>query len=321
MPPTDLNTLTLPDLYRELSERVAGGGLVRRLLELARDEDLGPGGEPGDLTGTLTLGDAGELATTVAAREPAVVAGLAVVPELLELFAPRCTWTEHIPDGNSVETGTTLGALRGPGEEVVRVERPLLNLVGRLCGIATRARAFVDRVGERSADRGGRCMVLDTRKTTPGLRVLEKYAVRCGGAFCHRLGLYDAVLIKDNHLAGLDPEGVARRVTETATAARERFSDTLRFVEVEVDTLAQLDAVLSVAPGLVDHVLLDNMPPKTMREAATRRDVAGSAIRLEASGGITLETVRAAAESGVERVSVGSLTHGATSVDVGLDAR
>jgi len=171
---------------------------------------------------------------------------------------------------------------------------------------------------------GGGCAakLLDTRKTTPGLRVLEKYAVRCGGGFCHRLGLHDAVLIKDNHLAGLTPTEVAARVGEAAErAAKLRAGGAkINFFEVEVDTLEQFDALLTLPAGKIDFVLLDNMPPAMLAQAVAKRDAAGLPILLEASGGVNLESIGEIAKSGVDRISVGGLTHQAVSIDIGLDA-
>ena len=180
---------------------------------------------------------------------------------------------------------------------------------------ATRTAAFV-----RTTE-GTRAHILDTRKTTPGLRVLEKYAVRCGGGLCHRLGLHDAVLIKDNHVAGLDLDGFQARIGEAcAHAAGEREAGRLRFVEVEVDTPEQFERALAIEPGLIDFVLLDNFSTEQLTAAVARRDGAGSAIRLEASGGVTLETAGPITRTGVDRISVGGLTHHAVSLDVGLDA-
>ena len=165
---------------------------------------------------------------------------------------------------------------------------------------------------------GTGAVICDTRKTTPGWRPLEKYAVRCGGGTLHRLSLADAALYKDNHLAGLPP---GRWAQTLATAIRSvRSEHELRFVEVEVDTTEQLEAVFDLPAGLVDIALLDNMTPETLRAMVARRDAAAPHLQLEASGGVTLDTVRTIAESGVDRISVGALTHSATSLDVGLEA-
>jgi len=305
-PQTDLDTLPLAGLYAALA---ADGG-VRRLFELARDEDLGP--EGADLTAHACFPDDAPMTATVRAREAGVVAGLAAVPDLIEAFtgvAPGVRAEAIVEDGSPIDRGDALLRLEGPASSVVVVERPLLNTLGRLSGIATLTRRF--------ADLARPATVYDTRKTTPGWRALEKYAVRCGGGGTHRLGLHDAALIKDNHLASV-PDGDLIGWLEAA-CARARASGP-RFVMVEVDRLAQLDAALACEAGLIDYVLLDNFGVDDLRDAVRRRDAAGSGIRLEASGGITLETVADIAATGVERLSVGALTHQATSLDLGLDA-
>jgi nicotinate-nucleotide pyrophosphorylase (carboxylating) len=162
-----------------------------------------------------------------------------------------------------------------------------------------------------------RARLYDTRKTTPGLRVLEKYAVRCGGGMCHRIGLFDAVLIKDNHIVGVGLDRLAAVVAEASRRARDERE--VSFVEVEVESLAQLERVLGLGPGIVDIVLLDNMGLDDLRRAVAMRDASASKPALEASGGVRLDTVRAIAETGVERISAGTLTHGATWLDVAMD--
>jgi len=305
--PNDPNARSLPQLY----ELLASGGLVRRLLELARDEDLG---QAGDLTADAALAEAESLEARLNTRQPCNVAGLAAVPDLLEVFGGGVSWQPLRQDGEQAPAGTTLGVLLGPARSVVTVERTLLNLVGRLCGVATRTAEFIAEARLGSQD----VCILDTRKTTPGLRVLEKYAVRCGGGDCHRLGLHDAVLVKDNHLAGVPDEQLGAHITGLVERARAGAAPW--FVEIEVDRIEQLLAILKLPAGAVDYVLLDNMPPDVLTNAVALRDAAGSSIGLEASGGVSLETVRAIAASGVDRISVGSLTHGAVSIDVGLDA-
>jgi nicotinate-nucleotide pyrophosphorylase (carboxylating) len=195
----------------------------------------------------------------------------------------------------------------------------------RLSGVATRTAAFV----KAAAAGGGKAGIYDTRKTTPGLRLLEKYAVRCGGGFCHRLGLYDAVLIKDNHVAAMRAQqpdaSLADLVKDAAKRARmEALKEGLRFVMLEVDSIDQFRQVLEggacgIADDKVNIVLLDNMTPEELLQAASIRDAAKVRVELEASGGVTLETVGAIAATGVDRVSTGSLTHGAVWVDFGLD--
>ncbi len=305
---TDLNALSLPELFGALCADL--GPLVRAMHR----EDLGPDGV--DLTSLATVDEGARLEAVIAAREGGVVCGLAAAPAVLGVFAPGARFEPSARDGDRVEAGRVVARLSGPARELLAAERSLLNLIGRLSGVATRAAAFVGAMGE-----GARARLYDTRKTTPGLRGPEKYAVRCGGGFCHRIGLHDAVLIKDNHLAGLTARQVGERVREAALRARamREAGRQVRFVEVEVDSLGQLEAVLGVEAGLVDLVLLDNMPPATLHEAVCRRDAAGSRIELEASGGVTLETIRDIAATGVERISTGSITHHAVWLDVGMD--
>lgn len=309
----DLNALALADLFAVLDEN----GLIERLMELMRDEDLGP--QRVDVTGRAARAvretTAPALVTEVRTREGAVVCGLAVLPELLRVFGPDVGCETLADDGERVDPGDAVTRLEGPAEQMHALERPLLNILGRLSGVATRTSAFVRATRERNSN----TQVLDTRKTTPGLRVLEKYAVRCGGGHCHRLGLHDAVLLKDNHLAGVPTDELAAFVAQVRTyASREQ---PLRFVEVEVDTLEQLDALLALDEGVVDVVLLDNMGPETLTRALAMRGATGARTPLfEASGGVTLETIGAIAATGVDRISVGAITHGATWSDFGLDA-
>jgi nicotinate-nucleotide pyrophosphorylase (carboxylating) len=340
----DRDAEPLESLWQEL----AGTGLPRRLFELARDEDLGgwagPGAAPGaglalglsagfpigrggDLTSRVAgLADgggqaAGALRTLVRAREPGVVAGLAACPLLAEVFGGRVSVELLAHDGDAVGADAAVARLVGPAGAVLALERTLLNLLGRLSGVATRTARFVAEV------RGTGASIYDTRKTTPGLRVLEKYAVRCGGGRSHRLGLYDAVLIKDNHVAGLDVDGFAERVRTAAEAAADlRLADPgrVKFVMVEVDSIEQLKKVLGMEEHLFDIVLLDNFvrggDVGRLREAVTLRAAVGSAVAYEASGGVRLENVRTIAETGVERISIGGLTHQAVGMDFGLDA-
>lgn len=315
----DLNALPLRALFLELSR----DGALRRLLELARDEDLGPLGSPtGDITGAAWGGGDQPARARLVARSGGVIAGLEAAPILLELFAPSCRLTPLMRDGEAAAAGATLALLDGPLGEALALERTLLNLLGRLSGVATMTARFV-RAIELEAP-GSKARVCDTRKTTPGMRALEKYAVRCGGGHLHRLGLHDAVLIKDNHIAALSsanarlsPARLAERVAEAS--ARARALRPLRFVEVEVDSLEQLAPLLELPAGVVDFILLDNMPPPTLRDAVALRAEAGAVTLLEASGGVSLETIGAVARSGVDRISVGAMTHSAPALDVAID--
>lgn len=303
---TDPNTLALADLWETLER----DRRVEALLRLARDEDLG---DAGDLTAIAMRSATRVARAEVRAREPMTVSGLAAIPLLTRVFGTTVRVAAGVADGGRAGAGQTLATLEGDLAQIVALERTLLNLVGRLSGVATLTSRYVDAVG------GTRARILDTRKTTPGMRLFEKYAVRCGGGSSHRLGLYDAVLVKDNHIAPIALDDLAG---ELARASREiRAARSVLFFEVEVDTLAQLERVLSVEAGLIDIVLLDNMAPETLREAVRLRDATAPGVLLEASGGVRLDTVRAIAETGVDRISVGGLTHSAVSVDVGLDIR
>ncbi len=322
----DLNALELDEVYAELN----AGCLVRRLLELARDEDLAGSAdadwELGDLTSRSLVPGYVRGHARVAFRQAGIVSGLAALDELLLVFKADVDVEIAIPDGAAARAGDTVATLTGDMRSVLRVERTLLNLISRLCGIATRSAMFV----AAAKAGGGRAGVFDTRKTTPGLRTLEKYAVRCGGAQLHRIGLYDGVMIKDNHLASLrglsgaaGMEGLIAEVKGAARKARQEAPRAgLRFVELEVDSLEQLGAVLDAGGCGVDIVLLDNMTPDQLRAGVKMRDDASERtgpIELEASGGVTLETIGEIAATGVERVSTGSMTHGAVWLDVGLD--
>ncbi len=280
-----------------------------RLLRLAIDEDLGP---DGDWTTRALVGEDVMGRADVVARRPGVVAGIAGVEMTLREIEPRLNWLPDVDDGRSVESGERIGRIEGPARGMLTAERIVLNLLGHLSGIATLTRRFVDAVAETDA------RIYDTRKTTPGWRRLEKYAVRCGGGRNHRTGLFEAVLIKDNHLA-LGSRSLAAAAAYSPAGAVTRARQFIRedmIVEVEVDTLDQLDDVLPAGP---DIVLLDNMSPVELREAVSRRDASASSVELEASGGVSLETVRRLALSGVDRISVGALTHSAACLDIGLD--
>ncbi|MGQ0627813.1 MAG: carboxylating nicotinate-nucleotide diphosphorylase [Phycisphaerales bacterium] len=313
----DLNALALPDLYAHLRS----SGLVTRLFELARDEDLAPeGGERacarGDVTSLATVASETRRTTArVVARRAGTIAGLAAVDDLLHAFRADVDFTPAAHDGQTAAPGQTLGTLKGNQRAILGLERTLLNTLGRLSGIATHTAEFAALVA------GTPAAVFDTRKTTPGLRVLEKYAVRCGGGRCHRLGLFDAALIKDNHLSGVPLADLARFVRRAVSRALDEAGPGgLRFVEVEVDTLDQFRAILEGGGCGAGIILLDNMHPAELRQAVALRQAAGLRIELEASGGITRENLRAVAETGVDRISLGTLTHGATWLDLGLDA-
>jgi nicotinate-nucleotide pyrophosphorylase (carboxylating) len=288
-----------------------------RLVSLAVEEDVSV---IGDLTSLALIPDGVFGGASVVIREDAVVAGLLAIPTLVKSIDKSLTWEvetkSKISDGQFVQKGACLGRVIGLVRGILMAERPLLNLVGRLIGVATLTRRYVEAISNTSAK------IYDTRKTTLGWRRLEKYAVRCGGGQNHRTGLFDAVLIKDNHLA-FGQEKTIYDPAEAVIKARDylqiRFGQeaaSCKIVEVEVDNLEQFVQVLAVEP---DVVLLDNMTPEKLKQAVQMRNRAGVKVELEASGGVKLTTVKAIADSGVERISVGALTHSAISIDVGLD--
>jgi nicotinate-nucleotide pyrophosphorylase (carboxylating) len=276
----------------------------RVLVALALAEDLGT---EGDLTSQAVIPADRQGKAALAARTPGVLAGLPAVEMVLEGVDPGLRLEQRKRDGDHLAARDVIGVITGPMRALLAAERTALNFLQRLSGVATLTRRYVDAVA------GLRCRILDTRKTTPGWRRLEKYAVRMGGGTNHRTGLYDGVLIKDNHLAALGPSPAA--VAEAVRLARARYGTRVP-LEVEVDTAEQLEAALAAGP---DAVLLDNMGPDRLREAVRRRDAVAPRVLLEASGGVTLDTVRAVAEAGVDRVSVGALTHSAAALDIGLD--
>ena len=283
---------------------------MRALVSLAIRED---NDVDGDITSKSLIPESAPGRAAVVARGKGVAAGLVFAQELLQMVDARLTWEGVANDGDLLEKGSVLGYVAGPTLAMLTAERLLLNLVGRLSGVATLARQYVDAIA------GTKAHIYDTRKTTLGWRRLEKYAVRCGGARNHRSGLYDAVLIKDNHLAfgGISDFGPAEAVRRSRKYLLETFKGReIPMLEIEVDSLEQLAQVLPENP---DVVLLDNLSPELMREAVRMRDEAGSTAELEASGGINLDTARAKAESGVDRVSVGAITHSAKTFDIGLD--
>jgi len=280
---------------------------LQPLLALALEEDVGPG----DLTSDVLIDTEAAARTEMVARDGGTVAGLALVPAICRQVDERLSVGRVVDDGTRVERGDVLCRITGPVRPLLTVERTLLNFVQALSGIATCTARFVERVVHTGA------VILDTRKTTPGWRYLEKYAVRMGGGTNHRTGLYDGVLIKDNHVAVRATEHVGETVAGLVREARERAAEGIP-IQVEVERLDYLEKVLAAEP---DVVLLDNMKPHRLREAVRRRDRmfgdAGPA--LEASGGITLRNVRTVAETGVDRISVGALTHSAPVLDISLD--
>lgn len=299
----DLNALSLPRLYEVLS----ADGCVTRLVDAALAEDLG---QAGDITTDSIVDETQPGAAMMAARKAGVVAGMALLPDLVRRRRSlKCEI--FLGDGERCDAGQAIAQFTGPLRDILRLERTMLNIVGRLCGVATLTRQYVDAVA------GTKAAICDTRKTAPGMRNLEKYAVRCGGGTLHRLGLFDAALYKDNHLAHIPLDQWAGRLAQAI--ARVRSKTDVRFVEVEVDRLEQMRELLRLDPGGTDIILLDNMPPEVMRDAVALRNEVAPSVRLEASGGVSMRTVRRIAETGVDRISVGALTHSAPWLDVGLD--
>jgi nicotinate-nucleotide pyrophosphorylase (carboxylating) len=271
---------------------------IEAAVTCALEEDLG---RAGDITSTATIPEDLDGRAALVAREAGVIAGLPLVAAAFRRLAPQIVIAAQARDGAPVQRGAKLMTISGNARAILGAERVALNFLGHLSGIATATAAFVARIAHTKA------RVICTRKTTPGLRALEKYAVRCGGGYNHRFGLDDAILIKDNHIA---VAGGIRPVLERAKAAAGHLVK----IEIEVDSLAQLKEVLDV--GLADVVLIDNFDLAAMRKAVEM--VAGGLV-IEASGGITLDSAATIAETGVDYLSSGALTHSVQNLDVGLD--
>ena len=272
--------------------------LIEPTVRAALAEDLG---RAGDVTAQACIDADAVMSVVFATRQSGVVAGLACARLAILALDPKASFEAVVADGASVEAGAVLAKVTGNARAILSAERTALNLMGRLSGVATLTRAYVDQT------QGTAARIVDTRKTTPGLRHLEKYAVRCGGGVNHRFGLDDAILIKDNHVAACG--GVAN-----ALKRARAFAGHLTKVELEVDSLEQLAQAL---PHGADVIMLDNFSPDDLKKAVA---LAGDKVVLEASGGVNLQTVRAIAESGVQVISVGALTHSAPVLDIGLDA-
>ena len=300
------------------------------LVELAFAEDLGmemPGllvdldhgkvtlrlesrpGPSGDVTSEATIPGNARGSARFVARSAGVIAGIPVVHAAAWRFGLPTWFEPRVEEGDRVERGTIVAEVFGPMRALLMFERTALNFLQRLSGVATLTARYVAEVA------GTKAVILDTRKTTPGWRALEKYAVRCGGGTNHRFGLYDQVLIKDNHLAWLVHLGQSDPIGAAVTAARAK-ARAGTVIEVEVDSLEQFDRALECKP---DIILIDNLGADALAEAVRRRDARAPGIQLEASGGVTLATVGALARSGVDRISVGALTHSAPALDIGLD--
>jgi nicotinate-nucleotide pyrophosphorylase (carboxylating) len=273
------------------------------LISLALAEDLGAAG---DVTSAAFIPSESESRALIVARTPCIAAGLSVAVEVFRRINLELKVTEECRQGDSLKKGDVLLRIEGSTRSILAGERTALNFLGRLCGIATLARLYADQVA------GTDVQLLDTRKTTPGWRILEKQAVKAGGCVNHRMGLYDAVLVKDNHLAALNNLSLLPSLIDRLRADHPGLS-----IEIEADTLEQVKTLLTM-PG-IDVILLDNMSPATMSQAVALRNHGAPHVQLEASGGITLESVRAIAETGVNRISVGALTHSAMNADLSLE--
>ncbi len=281
---------------------------VQPLIRMAMEEDLGSG----DVTTNLLFQDGTRAKAMVVSREEIVVAGLPVVEEILRQYDERLKMTPYFRDGQAAHVGNKLATIEGPLRSMLSVERVMLNFLQRLSGIATTTSRYVRAV------KGTKAKIYDTRKTLPGWRLLEKYAVRCGGGYNHRLGLYDGVLVKDNHMAELGSDFTDRLQQLVSDAKKIKG---LQFVAVEVDHVDdQLNHVLKVRG--VDIVLLDNMGQWQLKHAVEMRDAMCGKNKkplLEASGNINLNNVAEIAQCGVDRIAVGAITHSAAAVDIGLD--
>lgn len=284
-----------------------GNNEVRNLVKAARREDLGPRGL--DVTSLVSVPANLKATAKMDTRKHGRLAGLALLPWVVQAYDPAVELKLIAADGDAIEPGQCVAEFSGTLRSVLAIERVALNFVTHLSGIATLTSKFVETV------KGTRARIYDTRKTIPGLRGLAKYAVVCGGGHSHRMGLYDAVLVKDNHIAHLGLDRLTQSLTEAVAQARA-LKPAVSFVEVEVDTLEQLERVLPASP---DVILLDNMTTDQMRRAVALRDSIAPRVELEASGGVNLDTVRAIAQTGVERIAIGALTHSAPSLDLGLD--
>ncbi|EAP76170.1 MULTISPECIES: carboxylating nicotinate-nucleotide diphosphorylase [Roseovarius] len=269
---------------------------INQLIDLWLDEDV----NYYDLTAKIMVDDDAVAKFGMNAREPITLSGIKIAEMIFRKMDPECTFESKRRDGDKIDTGETFAVITGNAQALLTAERVALNLVQRMCGIAGLTAQYVQEI------EGTKAILLDSRKTTPGLRMLEKYAVTCGGGRSHRLGLDNGIMLKDNHIA---VAGGIRAAVERAKA----YAPMLTKIEVECDRLDQVDEALAAG---VDVIMLDNMSNDDMREAVK---IVGGRIPLECSGGVRLDTIRGKAETGVDYVSVGRITQSATCVDIGLD--
>ncbi|MCF6311754.1 MAG: carboxylating nicotinate-nucleotide diphosphorylase [Verrucomicrobiales bacterium] len=275
----------------------------QHLIDLALSEDLS---EHGDLTSQFFIPQEHQSTALIVSREPVILAGSAIAQATFQTVDSNLSIELLQTDGASIAKGDTLMSIHGSTRSILTAERTALNFLQRLCGIATTTHTYV------AAVKGSQAQILDTRKTTPAWRQLEKAAVKAGGGTNHRIGLYDAIMVKDNHLvAGHAADDISAAISR----ARKQFPDIT--IELEVDTVEQLELYLTIKG--IDVILLDNMNPQLLSQAVTMRDQTRPDIKLEASGGITLDTISAIADTGVDFISVGALTHSVRSVDLSLE--
>jgi nicotinate-nucleotide pyrophosphorylase (carboxylating) len=279
---------------------------ARLLVKVSLEEDLR---DVGDLTSLSVISADLNATVNIVSRESGVACGLPVLPIVFAELSAPVTVEYQIHDGDEITKQTRIASITGPVQALLTGERTVLNFMTLLSGIASRTAQFVAEVQHTKA------VILDTRKTFPGYRLLQKYAVRCGGGTNHRMGLYDGILIKDNHIAARGDSTCAAAVADARRYAVAHHVNAE--IEIEVDSLKQLQDALQESPEII---LLDNMSPAMLKQAVSIRDAsASSSTLLEASGGVTLQTVRAIAESGVDRISIGSLTHSSPALDIGFD--
>ena len=304
--------------YQQVTADAALHRATEELVQLAFNEDL-EGAI--DWTSWATIPEASHGQCEIRSRVSGVAAGLVTVPWILQAISKEVQFTSKLSDGQRFSAGDSLGILSGNVRQLLTAERTVLNVVSRLCGVATLTAQYVDEI------KGTGCRLYDTRKTTAGWRRLEKYAVRCGGGNNHRTGLFDGFLIKDNHLAlGGSSDGSASSeklgAADAVRRAKQWLNQTIDgkqapgVIEVEIDSLSQLSELMEVEP---DIVLLDNFSLADLQEAVAMRNRFNPKIQLEASGGVTIRTIRNIALTGVDRVSCGAITHQATWLDLGLD--
>lgn len=279
---------------------------AKTLIKLSLEEDLN---QAGDLTCQALIKESDQAEIQIVARDTGILAGSLLASLVFSELDLNVVCTQHLSDGDTLEHGSIIATCSGPLASILIGERTVLNFITHLCGVASLTEKYVQAI------QGTNATILDTRKTLPGWRILEKYAVTAGGGTNHRMGLYDGILIKDNHLAAWATRNSHCTIADAIRQSRESVKGRIG-IEVEVDTLDQLADALQAEPEIV---LLDNMPPETLIQAIQLRNEQSPTTLLEASGGINLETVRNVAETGVERISVGAITHSAVSLDIGFD--